>query len=106
MDPDLRSTVRWRYVDRVVYSARSASGEGNLANVSETGVFVRTASCPAVGETVQILLRGSSPTLMLKGEVRWFGRLKDGTEGFGVQLEDPPRAYLDLVRSLNPARRR
>jgi hypothetical protein len=103
---DRRSTVRWRYVDRAVYSAKSASGHGHLANVSETGVFVRTDAPPTPGDTVQVLLRGSSPMLMLKGEVRWSGRLQDGTEGFGAELVDPPQSYLELVRSLSSPRRR
>jgi hypothetical protein len=100
MADERRNSVRWRYVDSVIFTGKTASGPGHLANVSETGVFVRTGCCPAPGETVQILLRGSWPTIMLKGNVRWFGRLQDGTEGFGVQLEDPPPEYLELVRTV------
>jgi hypothetical protein len=100
MPPDRRSEHRWRYLDRVLYRAKSASGEGQLVNVSATGVFVGADRCPKTGEHVEITLQSATPELSLSGTVRWKGRRHDGTEGFGVQLVEPSQAYLELVRSL------
>ncbi len=105
MEDGRRVEPRWRYLDFVAYQSASASGEGHLANVSATGVFVRTENAPRPGESVQISLRGPRPTLTLNGMVRWVGRRHDGTAGFGAQLIDPPRAYIELVHSIAVSRR-
>jgi hypothetical protein len=100
MAADRRSSTRWRYVDFVGYRSTSVSGEGHLANISDTGVFVRAAALPAPGERVELTLRGSTPPLCLQAEVRWAGPRHDGVVGFGAELVDPPAAYLELVRSI------
>jgi hypothetical protein len=97
-----RSTLRWNYPNEVVYSTEREEADGHLVDVSEGGVFVRAVRLPATGERIQLLVRGFYPVLILKGEVRWAGK-KGDVEGFGVQLEDPPQDYLNLVRSLASA---
>jgi hypothetical protein len=104
MPPDRRSEHRWRYLDTVLYRANSASGEGQLVNVSATGVFVRAERRPKTGEHVQIILQSSTPELSISGTVRWRGRRHDGIEGFGVQLVEPPHSFLEIVRSLATTR--
>jgi hypothetical protein len=104
MSDDRRSTPRWRYLDFVIYHAKSVRGEGHLANVSDTGVFVRTDLFPQVGEAVELILQGTDGdpnTTHLHGTVRWIGRRHDGAEGFGAELIDPPEAYLTMLRSLS-----
>lgn len=103
MDEGRRAQPRWRYIDFVTFSAPSASGVGHLANVSETGVFVRTDCMLRPGESVQISLRGPRPMIELEAAVRWIGRRSDGSEGFGAQLVEPPLRYLELVRSIAPS---
>lgn len=103
MDDGRRAEPRWRYIDFVTFSATSASGVGHLANVSGTGVFVRTDCLLRPGESVQISLRGPRPTIQLDATVRWVGSRSDGSEGFGAQLVDPSPAYLELVRSVAPS---
>jgi hypothetical protein len=100
MDQGRRAEPRWRYIDFVTFQATSVTGVGHLANLAEAGVFVRTDCLPQLNEVVRICLRGSTPTIELNATVRWIGRRSDGSEGFGAQLVDPPRAYLELVQSI------
>src|SRR5262245_13964613 len=97
---DRRSRTRWRYVDFVGYRSASVSGEGHLANGSDTGVFVRTSALPQHSETVELTLRGTTPPLALQCQVRWIGSRHDGVVGFGAELVNPPPAYVELVRSI------
>jgi Tfp pilus assembly protein PilZ len=89
--------LRWDFVS---FRSKSARGEGCLTNVSETGVFVRTDYTPNVGEEVHVILESARPPLALHGRVRWIGRRHDGVGGFGVILGDPPKEYVELVRSI------
>jgi hypothetical protein len=101
MSDDRRRTDRRRYLDRVLYQSRSASGEGELSNISEKGLFVRTHRSPKHSEIVHIGLQVPAGELTLDGITRWVGRRQDGAEGFGAELVDPPASYLDLVRDLS-----
>jgi hypothetical protein len=76
------------------------TGVGHLANVSDTGVFVRTTALPGPHEPVELTLRGTTPPLSLHGQVRWVGSRQDGVVGFGAELVDPPEAYAELLRSI------
>lgn len=100
MDDDRRRQSRWRHSTFVAYVAPSVRGEGQLCNVSETGVFVRTDRPPRPGESIELRFDVDDTELVLAGSVRWRGRRHDGGEGFGVKLVDPPAEYLGLVRSL------
>ena len=101
MPLDRRTDVRWPYLDIVSYRSVSATGEGQLTNASETGVFVCTDRCPLAGESVQILLKGTTPVLDLSAIVRRTGSRADGAKGFGAELLDPPDLYLQLIRSIS-----
>src|SRR5262245_41697899 len=100
MASEKRIAKRWRYRDFIVYHSRTSSGEGLLGNVSSGGIFVRTSRPPELGERVELVLQGTTPPLSLQGKVCWVGSRKDGSAGFGVELVEPPRAYLEMVRSL------
>jgi len=63
-------------------------------------VFIRADNAPEPGESVQIVFWGTSSELELQAVVRWVGQREDGAEGFGAQLVDPPREYLELVHSI------
>jgi len=95
-----RRQRRWRYLDFVFYRSETATGEGHLANLSETGVFVRTDNAPRPGESVQIDFQGPSGAMVLDGHVKWAGQRDDGAPGFGVELHDPPAEFRELVESL------
>ena len=100
MAAEKRTGIRWRYLDFVVYQSKRVSGEGQLANVSSGGFFVRTNRLPPVGELIHLSLRGTTPPLSLQAHVRWSGTHRDGSTGFGAELLEPPPAYRDLVRAL------
>ena len=100
MASEKRTRHRWRYRDFVVYRSESASGEGILANVSSSGLFIRSKRIPELGDLVQLNLQGTTPPLSLEGHVRWTGTRRDGSTGFGIQLVEPPKGYLEMVRSL------
>jgi hypothetical protein len=100
MDRDRPAEARRHHSDAVAYRAKSGRGEGQLANVSETGVFVRADFTPDVGEEVHIVLNEATRPLSLRGKVGWIGRRHDGVGGFGAILLDPPTEYIELVRSI------
>jgi hypothetical protein len=100
MASEKRTTKRWRYRDFVVYHSKTSSGEGLLGNLSSGGIFIRTSRPPEIGELVELVLQGTTPPLSLQGKVRWSGSRRDGSAGFGAELVDPPRGYLEMVRSL------
>lgn len=100
MTVEKRSGTRWRYFDFVVFRSKTASGDGQLANLSADGLFVRTNRLPALGERVQVTLQGTAPPLTLDAVVRWTGTRRDGAVGFGAQLVETSPTYRDIVRSL------
>jgi hypothetical protein len=100
MSVEKRTGARWRYLDTVEYRSRTASGEGQLANLSAGGLFVRTTRPPELGERVEVTLHGTAPPLTLEAHVRWTGTRRDGTMGFGAELVAAPTVYRDMVRSL------
>ena len=100
MSSEKRTGNRWRYRDFVVYRTNAGSGEGQLMNVSSGGLFVRTRHPPELGERIEIILQGTQPPVTLEAQVCWRGTRRDGAAGFGAELFEAPRAYLDLVRSL------
>lgn len=102
---DKRRTRRWKHQDFVVYRSATAGGEGELANVSNGGVFVRTDRAPAPSEAVQISLRSHGSELELQAVVRWVAHCRHRDEGFGAELIDPPAEYLALVRTIEQGER-
>ena len=98
MSRDRRRSERWTYLDFVRFEARGRAGDGRLLNVARTGVFVGTSDSPSVGESVRLVLDRVSPVIEVAGMVRWSGvRVSDGAQGFGVELQQPCDAYLELV---------
>jgi len=89
-----------------MFCCNGAAGEGHLANVSETGVFIETDRPPQSGEVVQIELSGPRGPVSLRGRVRFVGSREDGTHGFSAQLIDPSPDYMELLESLDVADRR
>jgi Tfp pilus assembly protein PilZ len=100
MVTEKRTGTRWRYFDSVIFRSKSASGEGQLMNLSAGGLFVRTNRFPALGDLVHVTMLGTAPRLTLEAHVRWAGSRRDGAIGFGAELLIASQAYRDIVRSL------
>ncbi len=101
MSNELRRSPRWRHLALVLYSSPSVRGEGQLANLSQEGAFVRAEALPAVGERVQVRLRDTPGGAEFEGEVCWTGpRTENGEIGFGLRVLRCSDAYAELVRSV------
>ena len=101
MSSELRCSPRWRYLALVLYSSPTVRGEGQLANLSREGAFVRADALPLVGERVHVRLRDAPGTAEFEGEVCWTGpRTEDGEFGFGVRLSSCSEAYAEIVRGV------
>jgi len=75
--------------------------EARVENVSAdgTGLFVRTAEPPEVGQKLGLLLQGTRrQTLELTGVVQWISQSGVVAEGFGLRIDEPARLQEFLSR--------
>jgi Tfp pilus assembly protein PilZ len=94
-----RDLERFQHVEFVLYESPSVQGEGQLANASLTGLFIRTDELPKSGEVVRLELREGGAALILQGAVCWTS--PEGirsSSGFGVGLLHPAPALAELLR--------
>jgi hypothetical protein len=97
----VRQRVR---VDRIPvrYLAQGFEATGHLENVSRAGLFVRAEELPAPETMVVLQFRPPTGALVeARGEVRWNTeglRKPEMAPGFGVQLHQPSREYLEFFR--------
>ncbi len=72
-----------------------------LFNVSRGGLKLSSPSTPPAG-AVDIEVEAGDETFRLKGIVRWKGAKRSFSNllDFGVEVVDPPRAYLEFVERL------
>jgi hypothetical protein len=82
-------------VDRPDWPAR-------ISNVSDTGVCLETRRPENVGQRVRIVLQVEEFRIPLVGVVAWSRRRSHRglPLGMGVELDDPPAVYLQLLASL------
>ena len=83
----------------------SQAARAVVRNLSKEGLFLRSDTLPAPGATVQVLLQPpGNPKVEVMGIVRWTtDQLPDripGQTGFGVRIENPPDAFLELFARL------
>jgi hypothetical protein len=90
---------------RVRYVTETAEAVGQLANVSRAGLFVRTREIPRLGAVVAIQFKSPVGALIdARGDVRWTTCLSDtpdGSQGFGVALHEPGRAFREFMSWLD-----
>jgi hypothetical protein len=103
-----RRDRRVRFRVRLDYGARNGLLRAAYAvNVGPTGLFLRTVSPPIPGSHLEIVAyRADGARIEMEGIVRW-GRLTafrntSAASGCGVELQDPPEAWTQLVST--PAR--
>lgn len=86
----------------VAYGVERPTARGSTGNVSETGMFIIADPPAAQGQWLNILLDFEDASVDLRGCVKWMRQqlVVGRWSGMGVQLQDPPPAYLDYVRSL------
>jgi hypothetical protein len=83
------------------FVAGTARGQGRILDVSQGGIFVRSALLPSGGTTVAAALElPSGRTIAVQGVVQWnTAHLETRLEssGFGVRLTLVPPEYLGFV---------
>ena len=82
---------------------------GRTGDLSATGMFVITDAPVSERRWLELLLELAGPvpveaarTVPMRGVVRWSRRTHQAgrSPGMGVQLVDPPPAYVEFVRGL------
>jgi hypothetical protein len=85
----------------VRYVAEGVEAVGLLLDVSRAGLYVEAAEPPRDGAVVAMQFESPDGTLVdLRGAVRWSESPEpraNGAPGFGVRLQEPPRAYREFV---------
>jgi Tfp pilus assembly protein PilZ len=97
MRTEAKPAPRWPYRAPVVYETATMRAEGQLSNVSERGMFVRTRMAPRSGDAVRLQILDAQSSIQIEGSIRWVGTL-DRHLGFGVQIAEPADSYSELVR--------
>ena len=94
---------------QIVYDDGNAFMSGPVVDISESGVFIETASPLEVGDAVEIAFpRPGGRKLKVQGRVRWvtpFGGLKDARPGMGVELFGVDAEKRELLADLISRRR-
>ena len=99
------SAERIRTALRTRFSGSGIRGAGNIVNLSEGGLFVRTRHVPRAGQAVQLAFAAPGVgRIAVSGLVWWTtadspsGRI--GPSGFGLRLLDETEEYARLLQSL------
>jgi len=85
------------------FDAAGQRATGTIRNVSESGLFLGTASLPDVGDPVEISFRArGGESVCVSGLVWWTTRMDQETNfcrppGFGMRLLEDDADLLDLV---------
>jgi hypothetical protein len=83
---------------RAEFNAGASHGFGRLLDISDAGVFVRSALLPPRGPVYMVLRTPSGREIRVAGEVRWNTAGKHfRASGFGVRLNGPGRDYRALL---------
>lgn len=87
----------------VTFSDGRAEYKGTTANLSHTGVFIRTRHILRPGTPVQLMIEvEANKTLVLTGIVVRFVKLGSTVfkDGIGIQLATIPQEYKELIDDL------
>src|SRR5512145_2593794 len=83
---------------RAEFNAGAAHGFGRVLDISESGMFVRSALLPAAGPVRMILRTPGGREIRLIGEVRWSTAGRNfRASGFGLRLVAATREFKTLL---------
>ena len=87
----------------VRFGVAAATERGGTGNLSESGLFIVTESPVDAGSWLSMALDIDQESIPLRGVVRWANNehYVGRAPGMGIQLSEPPRPYLNYVRSLS-----
>ena len=87
----------------VRFGVAAATEKGGTRNLSESGLFIVTESPVDAGSWLSMALDIDQESIPLRGVVRWANNehYVGRAPGMGIQLSEPPRPYLNYVRSLS-----
>lgn len=71
---------------------------GTVTNLSEKGIFIRTAKCLPKGSPIQLLIRKEDGILTETGRIRHLIKTGDVHSGAGVELVNPSHDYLSFIK--------
>ncbi len=98
-----RATTNKRHTKRLPITFIKGEDEfiGTTANLSLTGLFIRTRKAMSPGTSLKLVLEvNTQKKIDLEGEVAWSLKtgLSDFKNGMGVKLTNIPPAYIELVK--------
>ena len=87
------------------FVAGEICGNGHVKNLSRDGLFIRTDTLPAKGESVGLIffLQDGSK-LEISGTVRWstaqLAQAEQATPGFGMRIDERNAEYLEFYERI------
>lgn len=84
------------------FTGRMAKAQGHVSRLSRKGLFFATETLPTPGELVRVaFLDHDGNKIKVNGTVRWTtAQERRSASGFGMEIEDPPEAYLDFYETI------
>ena len=84
----------------IKFSCDNADYSGTVINLSKNGMFIKTRDmCFPFNSTFEIIIPLEKEVLNLPVKVSRITKTNDTYDGIGVELLDPPRNYLEFVKS-------
>ena len=84
------------------FEADEVRGEGRVLNLSRSGLFLSTEDPPEPGKSVRVVFEDAAgDKIEAEGMVRWSdAQGKDGTAGFGMEIDRPSDDFIELYAEL------
>lgn len=74
---------------------------GTVTNISETGMYITTDETPQQdAEECRIAIPVNDSMLHIPGRLVRRTMVNGGTRGIAIELQNPPKPYLDFVENL------
>ncbi len=73
---------------------------GNIKNLSERGLFIRTKNCLPINSLILIMFRSEGELLKILARVKRSSKSNKFDDGMGIEVLNPQRKYIDYVNSM------
>jgi hypothetical protein len=83
--------------EEVVISHKNMFYAGTVLNLSGKGMFIGTMKFFPLNSRVAISFRKRNDSMNLFATIKRAAKINKFYDGFGVELSDPPQAYLELI---------
>ncbi len=82
----------------VVYLYGNMFYSGDILNLSEKGIFIRTKWCIPHESVFVLMIQVGNELLKVMAKVKRSARLNNNCDGIGIEIPDPSDGYLDFVK--------